>query len=344
MAEEIVDGYDHYPATMNDASIPGSILSEYIFTDQLNVGKIQVPGLNGIGKALKFTHNSGGVDMRKPITPCTQITLAITLMFTEYNIINESKLIAFQDSNLADQFFLRQTFNGFLELVGEGGAVMAVTAEAFLLNVMYRLNFRADIVAGTAQMKIAGDLTKGFDVTGVDLNDSALLNIETFRLANAAGVGVIFDDTYLLTNEYLDLPEVEVNTSGPSADDSVQWTPLNGIDNFAMVDEELMDGETTYNSSDTVGHKDMFVIPDLVRVPESIVCVSQITAARKEESATRQFKNVLNSGGFEFDGVNENLEQSYVYYKTHNRLNPDGSVAWNPSSYNAIKSGYELVS
>ena len=199
---------------------------------------------------------------------------------------------------------------------------------------------------GDFEIYINGDDTPDISVTGQDLGTG---DIGLFRLALHSSISgnlmnFRIDHIICLYDEYVVLPPLELYYTGPNTDDSVQWTPLSAGSNFSEVDEETIDSNTSYNFSNTAGHKDIFGIPDLPFVPDYVWGVSLVTVARKEESATQEFQNVLTIDGNEFNSDSHFLSTSYVTYYDHWRENPLTEAPWEPSDLVGRKSGYQLIS
>lgn len=135
-----------------------------------------------------------------------------------------------------------------------------------------------------------------------------------------------------------------VYTGYPTSDASVQFTPLSGTDNFAMVDETGgQDEDTSYNSSTTAGHKD-FLGTNLGVPGGSVVLACEVRSTlRKDDVGARDGRAVSKSNATVTNGTTLALGTSYVQGRIRHALNPDGSVAWTDTTANALQPGYECV-
>lgn len=351
MSVAFVDGFDHYPT--DKATIGYGLNTPWIVVLTGSDFRSFATGLNGLGKCLVMGANSNGGYMRRVIPTTSQISYHFGVMITNLPATLAEKLIEFDDVSGARQFQLNVTIGGLLQLIGEGGAILATGSILLSPNVVYRISLKADLDTGTFALAISGDEDPNFTLTGVDLNDQTSTDIGFVRYDcadSSAEGGAQFaleyriDDVVCLYDEAILIPECELLLAGPNADTAdSDWVPSTGTDNYAMVDEVPVDGDATYNSSDVVGALDLFDFAGLVKSPESIVCITQLTVARKEESATRTFKNVLKIGATEYQGVEHFLSTSSTYYYDHYRDNPADSLPWEEADYAALKSGYELT-
>jgi len=140
------------------------------------------------------------------------------------------------------------------------------------------------------------------------------------------------------------IPEVEGFWLSPNVDDTKGFTPLTGVDNFAMVDDpDGCDGDTTYNVADVVGTKDLFGVTNTTGIAESIWCLSQFSCARKEEAGTRQSQNILKLVN-EHPGEPFALSQTWNWYYDHFQTNPESALPWQQADIDGIvKTGYAIV-
>ena len=131
----------------------------------------------------------------------------------------------------------------------------------------------------------------------------------------------------------------------PNADGATtNFTPLNSGANYEEVDESPNDGDTTYNSSGTVGDRDLFTLPALPTDVSAITAVQQVNAARKDGASTRTLSGVISSGATMDVGSAEGLvEGSYTFLTRILANNPNTSAAWAISEIEAVEFGYEVA-
>jgi hypothetical protein len=128
-----------------------------------------------------------------------------------------------------------------------------------------------------------------------------------------------------------------------TSDVVAEFTPLSGSDNYAMIDTN--DGDTTYNSADEVGKKDLFgfeAIPSGIDVK----LVTQHAAAKKGDTGLRKLRLTARENATDYEGNEYTLITSYPnlagqgQYQLHSTT-PAGA-ALTPASVNAVNWGYEV--
>lgn len=133
---------------------------------------------------------------------------------------------------------------------------------------------------------------------------------------------------------------VNVYTLFPNgAGSSTQYTPLSGA-NYTQVEETAMDSDTTYNSSDTIGNKDLFTIQPLPTGSTPIA--AQVTGAYRQDSGgTRAVASHLKSGTTDVAGTNTTLQTTYTYQHDVYPQDPNaGPGAWTVTTINNAQIGY----
>jgi hypothetical protein len=133
----------------------------------------------------------------------------------------------------------------------------------------------------------------------------------------------------------------------PSSDSSVQLTPNSGDVNYDRVNQTAQDGDTTYNSSATVNHTDLFEYEDLSSsfVPK---VVTMVTVARKEGADGKNLQMIAKQGESDYNiGSAFALSDGYPAALGAGKFNilntaPD-TQAWDRTILNAIKWGYKVA-
>lgn len=121
------------------------------------------------------------------------------------------------------------------------------------------------------------------------------------------------------------------------------FTPSAGA-NYAAVDDDPADGDTTYVESSTTGHKDSHAFAALGVSPSTIKGVVAVPTARNSGNAGVTLKGYALSSASGGNGDNGavTLPQSYKSAHFMFELDPNGSVAWTESAINAAEFGYEV--
>jgi len=211
--------------------------------------------------------------------------------------------------------------------------------------------------AGTVTVKIdgleiislTGANTSGNDITSVTLGNTARCSVEGDVIdiyGDSLRGWAYFDNIYIADDLQGELASYLIK---PESDDSVQWTPSTGADNYAMVDEVGSDGDTTYVETTTAGYKDFYEFEDLPGTVTTINGVSVVVVAKKvDPSGLTQVQLLAEQDASEYE-VGDAFTLTTEYPENFSEAQcrvfstcPDGT-AWTPAKLNAIKWGIKAV-
>lgn len=149
------------------------------------------------------------------------------------------------------------------------------------------------------------------------------------------------DDVVIHDGDFLG--DVRVDDVLPTgAGNYAQFTPSAGA-NFECVDDTDIDNDTTYVSSETVGHKDSYAMGDLSAIGADIHAVIACVTARKDDAGTRKIKPLIRIAGTDYEGDEISLGDSYHTYQHVWLTNPADSAAFEEADVNAMEAGQELT-
>lgn len=151
---------------------------------------------------------------------------------------------------------------------------------------------------------------------------------------------ICWDETGETPNTAGQLGEHRIWTLSPEADDAVQFTPNSGANNYSRINESPNDGGTSYTSSTTVGHKDVFTLADMTVTPDTIYAVVVKTIAKKTGTGATNVKGLVSISGTQYEGAAVTLTTSYAGAPAVFGYNPATSAAWTATVINAMKIGY----
>lgn len=124
-----------------------------------------------------------------------------------------------------------------------------------------------------------------------------------------------------------------------------QFTPSAGL-NYANVDDAgAIDGDTTYNASNTAGHRDTFILEDISeRFGSEIKGVQVNLTVRKDDAGSRVITPLIRANSVDYPHLNgvivADVYRSWRWlYGSHPDLSP-----WTRANVNAMEVGYKLVS
>lgn len=192
---------------------------------------------------------------------------------------------------------------------------------------------------GSPNPLISGSNVNLLNSTGSNLIDA--VNYGAGRSDNRLGIFTI-DDMWI-DNAVNNRGERRFEVLRPNADITTAWSPLTGVNNYAMVNETLVDGDTSYVQASIVGDRDLYGVGSLSSTPAVIDAINVVSFAEKTDVATRAIYNSVQSGGVDSDGTAFNLTTSYIRNDRLILTDPNGGGAWTASTVNALRIGPKVA-
>jgi hypothetical protein len=206
-------------------------------------------------------------------------------------------------------------------------------------------------VADSGHLTLRVNGAEVYSFTGVDTKNAGTGFIDTiYFMSGAFGRSVRYDDIYALDttgsapyNTFLG--DCRIETLRPNAaGDSTDFTPSAGSNHQNVDDSPGPDGDTTYNESSTVAHKDLYGLADLSEAYDTIYAVMPEIYARKDDAGDRTINTVLKSDSTESDGGAAGLSTSYAYLIGPILTeDPDTTAAWDATGVDAVQVGLEIA-
>lgn len=212
---------------------------------------------------------------------------------------------------------------------------------------------KVDDAAGAYTIKVNG--TTVLSATGVDTRDAGTTaTFDVVRLngtdgdSDAEGSCGLYDDLYILdtsgsapTNTFLGPIKIEALLPS-AAGDNTDFTPSAGS-NYAAVDENEHDDDTTYVESGTSGHTDLYNFGNLTNIDGTVFGV-QVNCVSKSTVGSIDYKIKAKHSTTEGDSA-AITQASSTYAVDHHifETNPSTTSAWTPSEVDAAQFGQEVV-
>lgn len=350
MNVEIMETYGDYSAATTGNS---PFNSYWILSGSSNLS-FGTPAVAPVtDRSMLFNDTSNGFSsnhLRMFAVPVTKVSISAAYNMNDMGDSTGHQIWALLDGSGNIQCYLKQNNLGKIILVGEGGATLATSEGNYVTGTVYCVNIAMEILSASSvvvQCSINGFEDPGLNITAdfVDQAVATFAGIKTFAIVGSpAGPGGDWDFRHLMvgTGEAILWPAMELYEGVPGTDIVSDWTPLSGTDNFAMVDEDQPDADTTYNSTETLNALDLFGFAD-GEVPEEVICIGLVSWAKKEDSATRRFKHALRVSAVDYFGADIFAAVSYGRHLDTWPLNPSTVTAWDPSELAALEAGYQYV-
>lgn len=318
------DGFDNYSTITDFWDGSGTDCTIRLNTGQsrTGIGCLQINSA-GFGPSKNFAHKT---DLLSCLSWNSNITGTCMRFMQTDNfgpnvnvVVNADGSITFTNGNLG--IFLGQTAAGLVTFNSYNSIAVRVT------------NFSP--TNGQIQCWVNG--VKVFNQTGLNTAyDPAHQYCNQIQLMGPGGIPVCFiDDFYLLDcstgpdNDFLGA--LKLYALAPTANATpLQFTPNPGPPNWSNVSEVPPDGDTTYNSSSTVGQTDQYVYP-LTGVPaNSTIFFVQHELDMEVDSGSRSVGSVI--GNTAAQGAVA-LTNGYHIYPTPYDTNPVTGVQFVPADF-----------
>jgi hypothetical protein len=349
-----IDGFDDYPVDINQNGI--GIGSYWIGAGDQGV---IVPGRFG-NQALRKRRQR---TCYRGFPSTTQVTVGFAVRMTSLstNLVTGQQLMGITSTNFQTQWHLGVDDLGNIRAQrpgmspGETFATPAAIGEGglnprLLDNTWHFLEMELVLGDGTAgRFRLLKDGDEIMNLVGIDTRGSVTdtdlgrvyLQANGDPFSNPAGVD--FDDFFVKYDDATAIGGVKAKLQSMTADQAVQFARLTGASNSAMINEISADSDTSYNSSNTVGHKDIFEMQDITETPTKIHAVQVSIAAKKDDAGDRTIRPLLIQGATTSPGVDHYETTDYTWNRQIWELNPKTGAPWTKADINAMKVGYELT-
>lgn len=246
------------------------------------------------------------------------------------------------------------TNNGKVIAMNGARSVTYATSDYTLpLNGWVFLEVRVKVHDTLGEVEVRADGAVILSITGIDTRNggTGVVNRAYFGVgpngANNSGVAYAYDDTYAVIVDGVEpqdfLGDVRVDTLMPNgAGSQTDFTPLAGA-NYQNVDEATADDDTTYNSGDTAGQRDLFALDDHPVSAGSVYGLQVTGTLRKDDAGTRTAHLLVKSGATVAASGDIAVGTTYAMPRQIHQQNPDTTADWTLAEVNALEAGYEVV-
>lgn len=199
---------------------------------------------------------------------------------------------------------------------------------------------------GRATVRINGATV--IDFTGDTRNGGTSTLVDTIGFRGRyAGDDAYFDDLYICdatgTTNNTFLGDIRVQTIVPTgAGTYTNLTPTGVANNWDNVNE-LPASTTDYNSSSTIGHKDSYVMSDILATTGSVLGIQTNVMAHKSDASVANIRSIVRVSATDYNDPTIGLGTAAVTYSAVREQNPATLAAWTPSDVNAIEAGVEVM-
>ena len=344
MAVVLIEGFDHYPA--GSATQAGGLSGRWTVS---TTSSWTFPAGRFAGLCARRS-GSGVITMDRALpSELTALSVGVAFHIDTAAPGSATQEITSLRSSGGAQLVIGVTIGGLLT-VGRASFsnILGTEAEGNPLQAeaWYYLEIEAVIHGSTGSVKVCKNGVEVISATGVNTKGQAQDGVSTLRLrmpGTTAWAACNVDDVYV-ADAATRLGDSRVITLVPDGDTGDKdWSPGSGEDNYAMVDEEQVDGDTSYVASSTPGELDFYTMGNLGVTPQTIHAVQLMMCARKDDAATREVRLKLRSGSTVANGATQAMGSSYQYVHEIYNEDPDAEGPWNETTVNAMQIGIETV-
>lgn len=243
--------------------------------------------------------------------------------------------------------------NDIITFYNGGGAVLGSTSNpAYFAAWNYvEIKLYSHDTAGTLKVKLNG--VTELDLSSKDTRNGGTPKLDTV-LFGGCRTGNNGGDTLGITHV------VVMDTSGSYCNDLIgdkrvqafrptgagnysEFTPSTGS-NYANVDEDPPNDGTDYNTSDALNERDTFVQGDISNTNATISAVDCVMYCKTNDGGSAGISGMARSSSSDGLGPEKAVPASYGFVDSPIYLDPNGSAAWTPTSFNAAEFGYKRTS
>lgn len=288
------------------------------------------------GDAYVTTGNLGNL-----ATVITGVAMRVTNTLSDYRVLSLR-----EEDNATEGINVRVTSGGALAVYLGNSLIATSGTTPITPNNWYYIELKV-LVNGSGDYEVRVD---GSNVLSGSTDTQAGANEYANRVRLHAGLAsasrqVQFDDWYVcddsgsINNDFLGTRRI-ITYFGTADGDSSQLTPDSG-DNYARVNENPRDGDTSYVESGTSGHLDLYQMDTVTFSAINGVIVEAVV--RKTDAPDMGAHLVAKVGGTEYPGSAIPVTDSdYTTIRRVLETNPDTAGTWTDAEINASQFGIEV--
>jgi len=347
-------------------------MANLFFTGFENVSdtSTQIPifqGVNGLSTTTPFSsgksYSPSYSGFAVPLTSNTNDTIIFGGAFYFYNWGYSDVLLIFHSAGVDTagvrlRVFDRSSSGATLGVWAStafydtGTLLGSSTVDLIKLNTWHYIEMRVKTNSTSGEVEVRVDGSTVINASNVNTQvglgaGSAITRLTCYEVAQKYIDDVYINDGAGSAPHNTFYGQVRVDAVIPSSDNSVQFTPSTGANNYAMVDDGASpDDDSTYNASSTANHKDLLGLSGYSLPPSSsggILGVNVDVRAKRQDAGIRKMKTVVKSSTTEVTGSEYALTSAYATRRTTLYTDPATSTAFaNATAVNNLKVGYTI--
>lgn len=168
---------------------------------------------------------------------------------------------------------------------------------------------------------------------GTAIGGAIRVYIDDFYLMDGTGAVTALKNRWGPTTAYATYP----NAAGFASD----WSRSTGSDQWATIDEALMNGDVDYNFTDTLDAEDLLNFPDIDISNAPIRGIQGNVEVRTEDGGAAEVTLLTRQSSTTYDGTARTVPATYLVRREPWGVNPATGSPWTEAEYNAAQFGYK---
>lgn len=236
------------------------------------------------------------------------------------------------------------TRNGTALAGAEGTTVIAQ-------NIDYVIQFRTKLHDSTGTVELWVDDVQQFALGTLDTRNAGTPLLNYFAWAGSGATinmqvsEIYVNDTAGAVNNGI-AGSYRIYCRRPTgAGNYADWTPSASTNVSNVDDAQGNDGDGTYNSDSTAGHRDSFQFGAVPWTSGTIASICHRLVARKDDAGVRSIAPMQRQSGADQDGTTQVVTTAYAGYRQILETNPSTSAAYTTAEMRATSPefGYKEV-
>lgn len=358
MALLFIEGFDNYGTTINAVPSPAGVMRLRTYLNWMSsetYARIVAGRLGGYAMLRGWSAASSTTCVRSTVN--TDPTLVCGFAMKLSNLEASNIIVSFNYSTVAG-VHIKSRSDGELDIYRQGSSsdeyVATSNGAGLTTDTWYYIELKVYVhaTAGTYELRVNGvNVCSG---GGVDTRPRTgattytYSHVVMFPAWTHTGNTIIIDDWYILNgadsvnSDFLgDSRVVTIRPDGEG--DSTQFTPDSGS-NYARVNEEVCDDDTSYVQDATANEKDLYTYGGLGGVLSSIAGIYVQTECLRTDATAFNIKTVCKSGVTESDGAAQTVP-NLTYFTRSQIMETDPNTtggAWTSTTLEAAQFGFKV--
>lgn len=291
---------------------------------------------------------NGGGSIKRGFVPSAKIIMGVAWNLSYGgNLGTSAPIMLMGDNGQTAHLSLRRNPNSNTVALLRGNTQIA-TGPDTVGDGWHYIELSATIHATTGRAIVKVDGQPYIDFTGNTKNGGTNLTIDALALSASLYSGSTdYDDLYICdglgstNNDFLGDKRV-VTLVSDKAGSTTAFQPTGSPNNFDNINE-LPVSAADYNSSSTVGARDLYGLASLPNGVKDVAGVQAVSVGLKSDAGNAFFKSVVKSGGATVAGPSVALATSLFSSYHVLDLDPAISAPWTPTAVNALNVGAEVT-